>query len=135
MMYLLDTQILTELRKRERDAGLAAWLSGKSDGDLFVSVISVGELTKEIAQLDMKDRAFAGTLGHWLEKLLLVHGERVLPVDISVAKRWGDLTARAHSSDADILLAATAIENGLSIVTRDEKRFAWTGAKVMNPWR
>jgi predicted nucleic acid-binding protein len=134
-MYLLDTMLLSELRKKERHPGVTAWLSDKPDGELFISVVSVGEIAKGIAQQDKRDKAFAGTLKQWLEKLLLLYNERILPVDIPIAKRWGEMCVQAQCVGADILLAATAIEHNLSIVTRNEKHFSATGVKIINPWR
>jgi predicted nucleic acid-binding protein len=134
-MYLLDTMVLSELRRKDRHRGLTAWLSDKPDQTLFISAVSIGEIAKGIAKQDNKDRTFAAALRQWLEKLLLLYRERILPVDIPVAKRWGELSAIMHNSGADILLAATAIEHGLSIVTRNERHFSGTGAKVINPWQ
>jgi len=134
-MYLLDTMVLSELRKKERCPGVTAWLSDKPDGELFISVVSVGEIAKGIARQDKRDKAFAGILRQWLEKLLLLYNERILPVDIPIAKRWGEMCAQAQCVGADILLAATAIEHNLSIVTRNEKHFSMTGVKIINPWR
>jgi predicted nucleic acid-binding protein len=134
-MYLLDTMVLSELRKKERNPGVTTWLSHKPDRELFISVVSIGEITKGIAQQDKHDKVFAATLRHWLGKLLLLYSERILPVDIPAAKRWGELSAHLNNSGADIVIAATAIENNLSIVTRNEKHFSRIGAKIINPWR
>jgi len=133
-MYLLDTMVLSELRKKERNPNVAAWLSGRADGELFINVVSVGEIAKGIAQKDKQDKVFAGTLRQWLDKLLLLYGDRILPVDVSIAKRWGEMSAQANYSGADVLLAATAIEHGLSVVTRNVKHFKALGAKIINPW-
>jgi len=133
-MYLLDTMVLSELRKKDRNPGVTAWISGKPDRELFISVVSVGEIARGIAQQAKHDNVFAGALRQWLEKLLLLYSERILPVDTPVAKRWGELGAQVHNSGADILLAATAIEHGLCIVTRNEKHFGPTGAEIINPW-
>ena len=134
-MYLLDTMVLSELRKTERHPGVTTWLSNKPDSVLFISVISVGEITKGIAQQDKKDKVFAGTLRQWLDKLLLLYCDRILPVDVRIAKRWGEMSVQARNAGADILLAATALEHNLSIVTRNEKHFSATGVKTINPWR
>ena len=134
-MYLLDTMIISELGKKERHPGVTAWLSNKPDSELFISVISIGEIAKGIAQQDKQDKVFAGTLRQWLEKLLLLYHDRILPVDVRIAKRWGEMSVQAHNTGADILLAATALEYNLNIVTRNEKYFSATGAKTINPWR
>jgi len=134
-MYLLDTMILSELRKKERNPGVTEWLSDKSDSELFISVVSIGEVAKGVAQQYKRDEVFAGMLRQWLDKLLLLYGERILPVDIPIAKRWGEISVQTHNAGVDILLAATALEHNLSIVTRNEKHFNMTGVKIINPWR
>jgi len=134
-MYLLDTMVLSELRKKERNQGMTAWISDKPDRHLFISVVSVGEIAKGIAQQDKQDKVYAATLRQWLEKLLLLYSNRILPVNIPTAKRWGEISARVNNGGADVLIAATAIENNLSVVTRNEKHFSRTGVKIINPWQ
>jgi predicted nucleic acid-binding protein len=134
-MYLLDTMVLSELRKRERNPGVTAWLSDKSDRELFLSVVSIGEMAKGIAQQEKQDKEFATALRERLDRLLLLYRERILPVDIAIAKRWGELSVQAHNSGADILLAASALEHNLTIVTRNEKHFLPTGVAIINPWQ
>jgi len=134
-MYLLDTMVLSELRKKERNPGVIQWLSGRSDQELFVSVVSIGEIAKGIAQQDTRDRAFAQQLRQWLDRLLLVYRERILPVDIPIARRWGELGAQMRNSGVDMVLAATALEHDLTMVTRNERHFAATNVKIVNPWQ
>ena len=134
-MYLLDTMVLSELRKKERNPGVTQWLSGKSDKELFISVVSIGEISKRIAQQDRQNKAFATLLHRWLEKLVLLYGQRILSVDIPIAKRWGELRAQVHNAGVDILLAATAIEHNLTIVTRNERHFSQTRVNIINPWQ
>jgi len=134
-MYLLDTMVLSELRKKERNPGVIQWLSGRSDQELFVSVVSIGEIAKGIAQQDTRDRAFAQQLRQWLDRLLLVYRERILLIDIPIARRWGELSAQMRNSGVDIVLAATALEHDLTMVTRNERHFAGTNVKIINPWQ
>jgi len=133
-MYMLDTMVLSELRKKERSPKVTAWLSGKPDEELFISVVSIGEIAKGIAMQNKHDSAFAETLRHWLDKLLLLYGERILPVDTPIAKRWGEISTKAQHAGTDALIATTAIEQNLSIVTRNEKHFSLMGVKIINPW-
>jgi len=133
-MYLLDTMVLSELRKMERNPRVTAWLSSKPDEQLFISVVSIGEIAKGIAMQEKHNSAFAGTLRQWLDKLLLLYGERILPVDIPIAKRWGEISAKAQHIGADALIAATAVEQNLIVVTRNEKHFSLIGMKIINPW-
>jgi hypothetical protein len=134
-MYLLDTMVLSELRKKERSPGVTQWLSDKSDHELFISVVSIGEIAKGIAQQDKQNKEFAKLLRRWLDKLLLLYGQRILPVDIAIAKRWGELSVQVQNSGVDILLAATAIEHNLTIVTRNERHFIQTRVSIINPWQ
>jgi len=135
LMYLLDTMVLSELRKKERNPGVTAWLAGKADRSLFVSVVSIGEISGGIAKQDKLNRDFAKTLRQWLEKLLLLYKERILPVDIPIARRWGELSAQGGRHSADMLLAATALEHKLTLVTRNEKHFDLPELKLINPWQ
>ena len=134
-MYLLDTMVLSELRKKDRNPGVIQWLSEKSDRELFVSVVSIGEIAKGIAQQEKRNVDFAKILRQWLEKLLLLYRDRILTVDISIAKRWGEMSVEANNSGMDILLAATAREYNLTIVTRNKRHFSHMGLNIVNPWR
>lgn len=133
-MFLLDTVVLSELRKKDRNLGLVQWISDKQDSELFVSVVSIGEIERGICQQRSKDAVFAQRLTDWLAQLLLAYDERILPVTTPIAQRWGRLSAELGRADADILIAATALECGLTVVTRNEKHFAPTGVRVLNPW-
>jgi predicted nucleic acid-binding protein len=133
-MYLLDTMVISELRKKARNPGVTAWLTDKADHELYLSVVSIGEIARGTAQQERQDKEFAKSLRQWLDKLLLLYRERVLPVDIPIARRWGELSVQAQNSGVDIVLAATALEHKLTIITRNEKHFSRTGVKVINPW-
>lgn len=134
MIYLLDTVALSELRKQEKNAGLVAWIEKQRDVDLFVSVISIGELERGICSIAKKDAAFARTLRIWLDKLLMVYHDRILPVSLAAARRWGLLSASCGNAGADILLAATALEHDCTVVTRNVRHFEPTGVRTYNPW-
>lgn len=133
-MFLLDTVVLSELRKRERNVGLTQWIIGKNDGELFISVVTVGELERGIRQQRTKDNVFAQRLADWLEQLLLSYADRILSITTPIARRWGQLSADLGRADADILIASTALEHGLTVVTRNERHFVPTGVRVLNPW-
>lgn len=133
-MFLLDTVVLSELRKRERNVGLTQWIIGKNDGELFISVVTVGEIERGIRQQRTKDNVFAQRLADWLEQLLLSYADRILPITTPIARRWGQLSADLGRADADILIASTALEHGLTVVTRNERHFVSTGVRVLNPW-
>ena len=135
MTYLLDTNVLSELRKGRRcDPGVAAWVSGVADVDLCLSVLVVGEIRRGIEAVRRRDGARASALDQWLARLLRDHGERILPVDRQVAEEWGRLTAARTASVVDTLLAATARVHGLTLVTRNVRDVQWTGASCVNPF-
>ena len=133
-MFLLDTVVLSALRKRERNVGLTQWIIGKNDGELFISVVTVGEIERGIRQQRTKDNVFAQRLADWLDLLLLSYADRILPITTPIARRWGQLSAELGRADADILIASTALEHGLTVVTRNERHFVPTGVRVLNPW-
>lgn len=133
-MYLLDTVVLSELRKRSRDPAVVAWIANQRTPDLFLSVVTIGEIERGIAQQRAHNPAFAATLARWLDTLLDLYAERVLAVDIPVARRWGQLSAAIGNAGADLLIAATALEHGLTVVTRNTHHFTPTGAPTLSPF-
>ena len=134
-MFLIDTMVLSELRLRQRDPGVVAWISGQRPEDCFLSVVSIGEIERGIARKRTSDAAFAQQLAGWLDQLLRLYGDRLLPVDVGVARRWGQLSAAIGHEGADLLIAATALERGLTVVTRNLRDFEPTGVAIINPWQ
>ena len=133
-MYLIDTVVLSELRKPQRDARLAAWVARQRTTDLFVSVVTIGEIERGIARKRATDQGFAAALAAWLDRVLAVYGERVLPFDLHVARRWGQLSAALGNDSADLMISATALEHGLTVVTRNVSDFESTGVTTFNPF-
>ena len=133
-MYLIDTMVLSELRLRQRNPGVVAWISNQRQEDCFLSVVSIGEIERGIARKRSSDAGFATQLAEWLDQLLRLYGDRLLPVDVGVARRWGLLSAEIGHDSADLLIAATALERGLTVVTRNLRHFAPTGVPALNPW-
>jgi predicted nucleic acid-binding protein len=133
-MYLIDTIVLSELRKRQRHAGIVRWLRDKAVDALFLSAITIGEIERGVLRQQVKNLTFAEALRAWLERTVETYGDRILPVDRRVARRWGRLSARIGHGGADLLIAATALEHGLTVVTRDVRHFLPTGAPVENPF-
>ena len=133
-MYLIDTVVLSELRKPQRDPGVVAWFEQQRTTELFVSVISIGEIERGIARQHATDPGFAAALAAWLDRLLALYGERVLPFDLKTARRWGQLSAAVGNDSADLMIAGTALEHGLTVVTRNVSDFEPTGAPVLNPF-
>lgn len=134
-MFLIDTMVLSELRRRQRNAGVVAWVREQRQEDCFLSVVSIGEIERGIARKRVNDPAFAAQLGGWLDQLLRLYGDRLLPVDVGVARRWGQLSPSVGHDGADLLIAATALDHGLTVVTRNLRHFEPTGVATVNPWQ
>ena len=132
-MFLLDTDVLSALRRRERNPETVRWAQEQRTMDLFISVVTVGEIERGITQQQQQDVSFARDLGLWLDRVLGWYGDRILPVDVASARRWGQLSAALGHGGADILIAATALEHGLTVVTRNVRHFEPTGVLVLNP--
>jgi predicted nucleic acid-binding protein len=133
-MFLIDTVTLSELRKRERDPMVVAWFERQRTADLFLSVISIGEIERGIARQRETNPDFAGALAAWLDRVLTLYGERIVPFDLRTARRWGALSATLGNDSADLMIAATALEYGLTVVTRNASDFEPTGAAVLDPF-
>jgi len=133
-MFLVDTDVLSALAKRRRDANVVAWIGRQRPGDLFLSVISIGEIERCVALQRAKEQDFASMLANWLDDLLNIYGDRVLPFDLASARRWGRLSAALARKDADLQIAATALEYGLTVVTRNVAHFEPTGVAVLDPF-
>ena len=134
-MHLLDTDIVFELRNAKSggtDAGLARWAAGVSRASLFLSVITLMELEADILRVERKDKAAGLALRHWLDGQVVPAFEgRILPVDAAVARRVAHLP---QGGGRDAVLAATALEHGLTLVTRNVTVFKAARVKVFNPW-
>lgn len=135
MTYLLDTNVVSEVRRKLPDQAVVRWLAAQRDDDLYVSVLTIGELRKGALKLAARgDDAVAGSLLEWIDGVEQDYQERLLPVTVDVAKRWGDLNADRPLPVIDSLLAATAMENGLTVATRNTKDFELTEVAVHNPF-
>ncbi len=135
MTFLLDTNIVSELRKGTRaHPNVAAWFAEADDQELCLSVLVGGEIRRGIEAIRRRDPAEAGTLERWLGRLVRDYSDRILPIDRAVAEEWGSLTAVRASSVIDTLLAATAHVHGLTLVTRNVSHVAWTGVSCLNPF-
>ena len=134
MTYLIDTVVLSELRKRQRHPGLVQWLRDKRAETLFLSVVTIGEIERGILRQRPKDPAFADALTAWLDRTVEFYADRIVAIDMPIARCWGRLSARIGHGGADLLIAATALERGLTIVTRNVRHFAPTGVSIDNPF-
>jgi len=134
-MYLLDTGVVSELRKAKAgrtDPGLASWASGVPAQNLFLSALTLLELESAAARLEGRDKTAGGALRSWIDAQVMAAFEgRILPVDASVVRRRGTLP---YQDSRDGLIAATALEHGLTLVTRNTAAFKAGRVKVFNPW-
>ena len=133
--FLLDTNVLSELRKEGRcDPGVRSWMEHAPAEELFLSVLVLGEIRGGIERIRMRDQNQARALDKWLRNLKIESAERILPVDERVADQWGRLGVRQPVPLLDGLLAATALAHDLTMVSRDEDGFRNTGARLINPF-
>ena len=135
MSFLIDTNIISEVRKGERcDPAVAAWWAGVAEDDLWLSALVLGEIRKGVELARRRDPRKADALEAWLGDVIAGFGDRVLPVDTAVAEEWGRMNAIRPLPVIDALLAATAKANGLTLVTRNGADVAGLDLDVLNPF-
>ena len=135
MKYLLDTNIVSEVRKGARcDRNVAAWYAALDDADIYLSVLVLGEIRKGIERTRPNDPARARALQAWLATVQRSFGDRILPVDHLVADEWGRMSAPRPVPTIDALLAATAKVHHMTLATRNVSDVAGLGAVVLNPF-
>lgn len=132
--YLIDTNVLSELRRPKRSPSVVAWFSSVSPDDLYLSVLTLGELRQGIESMRRKDPAAANALERWFNGICADFSEKLLPVDVAIAERWGRLSHQQPIPSIDGLLAATAAVHDLTIVTRNIADFERSGVPFMNPF-
>lgn len=137
MRTLLDTCILSELRHPNCNHGVKNTFAELVSEEIFVSVISIGEIVKGIELLEASRRK--KELLSWIRKLELNYADRLLPVDLEVVRIWGEITAVAQKQGITIpvcdgLIASTARRHGLHLMTRNTADFKYTGVMLINPW-
>jgi toxin FitB len=131
--YLLDTNIISETRKTRADSGVMAFLSAAEATGLFLSVLTLGELRKGVRAKRRTDPVAADRLGAWVDTIETMFSDRVLPVDLAIASRWGELSAGRTFPVIDTLIAATALRHGLTLVTRNTRDVESTGVPLIDP--
>ena len=138
MSFLLDTCVVSELRKPERraDSRVRGWAKAQPLHALYLSVITVLEIEIGVARAERRDTWQGKRLRDWLnQQVLAAFNRRILPVDLAVARRTAALHIPDPRPERDALIAATALEHGLTVATRNEVDFTPMGADVINPWR
>lgn len=137
-MYLLDTNVVSELRRPQRDPQVVKWLADAASDGLYLSVITIGEIAKGIAKQrrlgTLQATARADALQAWLEGLLADYSSRILQVDVAIATRWGRLCDAHPQLATDMLIAATALDHELTVATRNVAHFLPAGVPVVNPF-
>jgi predicted nucleic acid-binding protein len=133
-MFLLDTMIISELRKPRPDYSVLAWIESVPAQGVFVSSVTFGEIEVGIEKQRSRSATFAAELEDWLALTLRAYGDRILPFGVDEALRWGRLAARIGNSGMDLAIAATALEHGLTVATRNVAHFAPTGVAIFDPF-
>ncbi len=135
MSYLLDTNVISELRKGERaDPGVSSWFGVLADSEIFLSVVTIGEIRRGIESVRRRDPDSAVALDSWLARLGEAHRNRILPIDRAIAEEWGRMSVPDPLPVVDGLLAATARIAGLTLVTRNVADVEGTGVELHNPF-
>lgn len=133
-MYLIDTDVLSLLRRQARFPDVARWFAARPLEAMHISVVTLAEIEMGIARAARTDPGFAADLRDWVRRVQAVDfAGRILPVDAAVAMTWGQMAARIGNSENDLIIAATAQVHGLTVITRNARHFDPTGVPVINP--
>lgn len=135
MSYLLDTNVISELRKGKRaERSVAEWFDGLADQEVYLSVLTIGEIRRGVESVRRRDSDSASALDGWLSRLTEAHRDRILQVDRAIAEEWGRMDVPDPLPVVDGLLAATARIVGLTLVTRNVADVESTGVELLNPF-
>jgi predicted nucleic acid-binding protein len=132
--FLLDTNVVSEIRKNRPDQGVAAWFASVSADRLYLSVLVVGEIRQGIERLARRDQAQARLFEHWLSQLVDSYDDRIVPITVRVAEVWGRLNVPDPVPVVDGLMAATALVHDWTLVTRNVDDVGSTGVRLLNPF-
>ena len=136
MTYLLDTNVVSEIRKGDNcDPSVAAWWAKVSENELYLSTLVIGEIRKGVELVRARDPGKADALEHWLENVVSRFADRILPINTDVADEWGRMSAIRPVPVIDALLAAAAKANGLTLVTRNVTDVAGLGIDTLDPFK
>jgi predicted nucleic acid-binding protein len=133
--FLVDTNVLSEVRKPTADANVRAWFASVPDPDLYLSVLVVGEIRQGVERLRRRDPARAAVYDEWLAKLLRDYADRIVPVTADVAQEWGRLNVPDPVPVIDGLFAATAKVHDWTLVTRNTRDLARRGVRLLDPFQ
>jgi toxin FitB len=133
--YLLDTNVISELRKGSRaDHNVSSWFVGLGDDEIFLSALTLGEIRRGIESIRRRDAKTAGVLESWLGRIVDQHSARIVPIDRTIADEWGRMSTPDPLPVIDGLLAATAKVVGLTLATRNTADIERTDVSYVNPF-
>lgn len=134
-MFLLDTNVISELRKPQADANVVAWAKSIIAPRMFISAITLKELETGVLRIERRDPVQGTVLRTWLKRHVIpAFDARILPIDAAVALRCASLHVPDRVNESDALIAATALVHGLTVVTRNISDFQSSGVALINPW-
>jgi toxin FitB len=134
LKILLDTMVLSELRKARPSKQVIAWMRAQEPSAIGLSVITLGEVERGIEKVRKTNPTFSAELAAWLEKMVLLYNANIVPFEASHARLWGRLSAKHGHEGADVLIAASAMCLGLKVATRNISDFSQLGVEVINPF-
>jgi predicted nucleic acid-binding protein len=132
--FLLDTNVVSETRRKKPDANVVAWVKHADPSDLLISTLTLGEIAKGVAMRAKRSLVQAKALEQWLIATRVSYADRIIAVDADIAETWGRLDASRSLPIVDGLLAATALVRGMTLVTRNVRDIADVGIPVLDPW-
>ncbi|MFV0299855.1 MAG: type II toxin-antitoxin system VapC family toxin [Paracoccus sp. (in: a-proteobacteria)] len=133
-MFILDTTVVSAAHRPDRAPQLAAWLADKAEADLFISVITLAEIERDIQRQQRGNPGIAADLRDWLDRSLLIFSDRLLPFGAEDARIWARLSQQIGHDRAGLMIAATALHHGATVVTDKMADFAPTGVALVNPF-
>jgi len=132
---LIDTNVVSELRKGDRaERSVRAWFDRERATEMWLSVLTVGELRRGVALIERRDPDAGASIGAWLDSLVADYEDRILPITERIAERWALITVPDPLPVVDALLAATAIEHDLVLATRNTEDVERSGVRLVNPF-
>lgn len=134
MIYILDTNVISAVRRPDRAPKVAAWMAERQESELFLSVVTLGEIERGIRLQEAKNPDFAADLRGWLDRTVTLFRDRLLEITAEDARGWGRLSARLGHPGADLMIAAQALVRQGAVVTGNTSDFEPTGARVIDPF-
>jgi len=135
LTYLIDTNVISETRRKQPDARVMHGIANSPRSSLYLSVLTLGEIAKGATLLAQRDEVAGGALQTWLDEIRSQFHTHIVPIDAPIAENWGQLAARRSLPVIDGLIASTAMVRGFVLVTRNTRDFEGLGIQVINPWQ